>query len=243
MIPHLEFNALWVYMAGSPLLWLTATLLAYRIAVFAYEKSGRSGLANPVAISVALLVLVLWITNTPYNVYFNGAQFVHFLLGPVTVALAIPLYHQLEKLKRNWLALLVGSLIGSLIGIASSMVIAWALGASPLTVLSMGAKSVTMPIAMGVTEKIGGLPTLTAVMVMLTGLFGAAVAQYIFKWFKIEDDATQGFALGATAHGVGTARAFQISPEMGAFSGLAMGVCGILTAILLPLALKIFGVI
>ncbi len=241
MIPHLD--TLWVYMAGSPLLWLTATLLAYRIALFIYECSGRSGLANPVAISVALLVLVLLITDTPYAVYFNGAQFVHFLLGPVTVALAIPLYHQLAKLRRNWFALLAGALAGGVAGIASSMSIAWALGASPLTMLSLAPKSVTMPIAMGVTEKIGGLPTLTAVMVMLTGVFGAGVAHYVFKAFKIEDEATCGFALGATAHGVGTARAFQVSAEMGAFSGLAMGVCGILTALLLPLALKLFGVI
>lgn len=243
MMPHLELNTLWVYMAGSPLLWLTATLLAYRIALFIYDKSGHSPLANPVAISVALLVCVLLISNTPYSVYFNGAQFVHFLLGPVTVALAIPLYHQLEKLKRNWFALLAGSLIGGAAGISVAMGLAWLLGASPLTILSMAPKSVTIPIAMGVTEKIGGLPTLTAVMVMLTGLFGAGVAHYVFKFLKIEDDATCGFALGATAHGVGTARAFQISHEMGAFSGLAMGLCGILTAVLLPLALKLFGVI
>ena len=241
MMPHLD--TLWVYMARSPLLWLTATLLAYRISLFIYERSGRSGLANPVAISVTLLVLLLLITDTPYAVYFDGAQFVHFLLGPVTVALAIPLYYQLAKLRRNWFALLAGALLGGVASIASSISIAWMLGASPLTLLSLAPKSVTMPIALGVTEKIGGLPTLTAVMVMLTGVFGAGVAHYVFKVLRVEDDVTSGFALGATAHGVGTARAFQLSPEMGAFSGLAMGLCGILTALLLPLALKLFGVI
>jgi predicted murein hydrolase (TIGR00659 family) len=241
MMPHL--NTVWVYLAGSPLLWLTATLMAYKIATMVYEKSGRSPLANPVAISVVLLVSVLYATGTPYKTYFDGAQFVHFLLGPVTVALAIPLYQQLDKLKRNWLALLAGSLIGGVAAIITAMGTAWLLGASPLTTLSMAPKSVTIPIAMGVTEKIGGLPSLTVVMVMLTGVFGAGIAQYIFRAMKIKDEATCGFALGATAHGVGTARAFQVSEEMGAFSGLAMGMSGILTAVLLPLALTLLGVI
>lgn len=239
----MHLDTVWVYLAGSPLLWLTATLLAYKIATLVYEKSGRSPLANPVAISVIILVGVLYATGTPYKTYFDGAQFVHFLLGPVTVALAIPLYQQFDKLKRNWLALLAGSLIGGIAAIASAMGVAWLLGASPLTILSMAPKSVTIPIAMGVTEKIGGLPTLTVVMVMLTGVFGAGIAQYVFRAMKIKDDVTCGFALGATAHGVGTARAFQVSEEMGAFSGLAMGLSGILTAVLLPLALKLLGVI
>lgn len=241
MMPHL--NTVWVYLAGSPLLWLTATLVAYKIAIWIYERSGRSPLANPVAISVALLIAVLYATDTPYKTYFDGAQFVHFLLGPVTVALAIPLYQQLDKLRRHWFALLAGALAGGAAAIVSAMGVAWLLGASPLTVLSMAPKSVTIPIAMGITEKIGGLPTLTVVMVMLTGVFGAGVAQYVFRLIRIDDDITCGFALGATAHGVGTARAFQVSEEMGAFSGLAMGISGILTAFLLPLALKLLGVI
>lgn len=239
MMPHL--NTVWVYLAGSPLLWLTATLLAYRIATAIYEKTGHSPLANPVAISVAILVLVLYVSDTPYKTYFDGAQFVHFLLGPVTVAMAIPLYQQIDQLKRNWFAFLAGSLIGGAMAIACAMGVAWLLGASPSTILSIAPKSVTIPIAMGVSEKIGGLPTLTAVLVMLTGIFGAGIAQYIFKAMKITDDTTRGFALGATAHGVGTARAFQVSEEMGAFSGLAMGVSGILTALLLPLVLKLLG--
>ena len=241
MMPHL--NTVWVYLAGSPLLWLTATLVAYKIAMWMYERSGRSPLANPVAISVALLIAVLYATDTQYKTYFDGAQFVHFLLGPVTVALAIPLYQQLDKLRRHWFALLAGALAGGTAAIVSAMGVAWLLGASPLTVLSMAPKSVTIPIAMGITEKIGGLPTLTVVMVMLTGVFGAGIAQYVFRLLRIDDDITCGFALGATAHGVGTARAFQVSEEMGAFSGLAMGISGILTAFLLPLALKLLGVI
>lgn len=234
-------SQIWVYLTASPLLWLTATLLAYQAAYAVYARSRFNPLVNPVAIAVALLVLILSLTDTPYQRYFEGAQFVHFLLGPATVALAIPLYQQFEKLKRNWLALMTGALLGGASAVATAMGVAWALGASKATVLSMAPKSVTMPIAMGIAEKIGGLPSLTAVMVMLTGILGAATARFIFNWMKVEDHDVRGFALGVTSHGIGTARAFQVSGEMGAFSGLAMGLSGVLTALLLPLVLKLFG--
>lgn len=236
-------NHVWVYLAASPLLWLTATLLAYQLAYAVYARSRFNPLVNPVAIAVALLVLVLSATGTQYRAYFEGAQFVHFLLGPATVALAIPLYLQLEKLKRNWFALLASATIGGACAIAVAMGVAWALGASPATVLSIAPKAVTTPIAMGVAEKIGGLPSLTAVLVILTGILGASTARWIFNRLKIDDHSIRGFALGVSSHGIGTARAFQVSEEMGAFSGLGMGISGVLTALLLPLALKLFGVI
>ena len=231
----------WVYLSASPLLWLTATLLAYQAAYALYARSRFNPLVNPVAIAVALLVAILVGTRTGYTTYFEGAQFVHFLLGPATVALAIPLYQQLPKLRRNWFALLAAALVGGAAAIASAMGIAWALGASPATVLSLAPKAVTMPIAMGVAEKIGGLPSLTAVLVMLTGILGAVSARWIFNLMKIEDHSVRGFALGVTSHGIGTARAFQVSEEMGAFSGLAMGLSGVLTALLLPFVLKLLG--
>lgn len=232
---------IWVYLAASPLLGLTATLLAYQFAYAVYERAKFNPLANPVAIAVALLVIILAATGTPYQTYFDGAKFVHFLLGPATVALAIPLYLQMAKLKRDWFALLAGVLLGSAAAIAVAMGVAWALGASPATILSIAPKSVTMSIAMGIAEKIGGLPSLTAVLVMLTGILGATIAHWILDRMHVTDDSTCGFALGVTAHGIGTARAFQVSEEMGAFSGLAMGVSGLLTALLLPLALKLLG--
>jgi predicted murein hydrolase (TIGR00659 family) len=236
-------NQIWVYLSASPLLWLTATLLAYQIAYAIYVRCGFNPLANPVAIAVALLVLVLAATNTPYKTYFEGAQFVHFLLGPATVALAIPLYQQFAKLKRNWFALLSAALLGGAAAAASAMGVAWALGASRATVLSLAPKAVTTPIAMGVSEKIGGLPSLTAVLVMATGILGATTARFVFNRMKIEDHGIRGFSLGVTSHGIGTARAFQVSAEMGAFSGLAMGLSGVLTALLLPFALKLSGVL
>jgi predicted murein hydrolase (TIGR00659 family) len=236
-------NKVWVYLSASPLLWLTATLLAYQFAYALYARSKFNPLVNPVAIAVALLVAILVGTRTEYPTYFEGAQFVHFLLGPATVALAIPLFLQLEKLRRNWFALIASALVGGAAAIATAMGVAWALGASPATILSLAPKAVTMPIAMGVSEKIGGLPSLTAVLVMLTGILGASTARWIFNLMKIDDHGVRGFALGVTSHGIGTARAFQVSEEMGAFSGLAMGLSGVLTALLLPLVLKLLGAV
>lgn len=238
-----DFTSIWVYLSTSPLMWLTATLLAYQVALAVHMRAKANPLLNPVVMAIAILVILLAITKTPYKTYFDGAQFVHFLLGPATVALAIPLYQQLAKLKRHWLAFLVGTLAGSTSAVATAMGIAWLLGASPAVVLSLAPKSVTTPIAMGIAEKIGGLPSLTAVMVLFTGIIGASLAQVIMRLIKVRDDSVVGFAMGVTAHGLGTARAFQVSAEMGAFAGLAMGVTGALTAVLLPLALKLFGVI
>lgn len=240
MTPRL--NEIWVYLSASPLLGLTATLLAYQFAFAVHVRTKFNPLANPVAIAVAVLVVILSATGTPYRTYFDGAQFVHFLLGPATVALAIPLYQQLDKLKRNWFAFLSGALIGSSAAIAVAIGVAWALGASKATMLSMAPKSVTTPIAMGISEKIGGLPSLTAVLVIATGVLGATIARGVLNVMKIDDHSVRGFALGVTAHGIGTARAFQVSEEMGAFSGLAMGVSGVMTALLLPLALRLVGV-
>lgn len=238
-----KLNAIWVYLAASPLLGLTATLLAYQFAYAVHVRAKFNPLANPVAIAVAVLVVILAATDTPYETYFDGAQFVHFLLGPATVALAIPLYQQLPKLRRHWAAFIASAVVGGGAAAATAMVLAWALGASKATVLSIAPKSVTTPIAMGISEKIGGLPSLTAVLVIATGILGATLARGVLNLMRIDDHAVRGFALGVTAHGIGTARAFQVSEEMGAFSGLAMGLSGVVVALLLPLALKLLAVI
>ncbi len=236
-----KLSEIWVYLAATPLLGLTLTLLAYQLAFAIYKRSGGNPLANPVAISVALVVTMLTLTGTPYRTYFEGAQFVHFLLGPATVALAIPLFTQLARLKRMLLPLLGALLVGSLTASASAVAIGWALGASNESIRSLAPKSVTTPIAMGVAEKIGGLPSLTAVLVVSTGILGAIAARYLLNALRIEDHAIRGFAVGVSAHGIGTARAFQVSEEAGAFAALAMCLNGIATALLLPLLFKAFG--
>ncbi|MGD9952260.1 MAG: LrgB family protein [Burkholderiales bacterium] len=232
---------IWVYLSASPLLWLTATLIAYQGAFWLYRKAGMNPLANPVAIAVAALVALLWFTGTPYDVYFEGAQFVHFLLGTATVALAVPLYANLETLKRNLLPLGGALLAGSVTAAASAVGIGWLLGASRETLLSLAPKSATAPIAMGVAEKLGGLPSLTAVLVVTTGILGAVLARGTLNLMRIEDHAVRGFAVGLAAHGIGTARAFQVSEKMGALAGLAMGLNGLLTAFLFPLLLRLWG--
>jgi predicted murein hydrolase (TIGR00659 family) len=234
---------IWVYLSASPLLWLTVTLIVYQLAQWLYTRCNQHALLNPVAVSIALLVAVLAITGTPYATFFDGAQFVHFLLGPATVALAIPLHAQLGKLKTLWLPVLAGIVIALLVGSLSALGIAALLDATPATQLSLAPKSVTAAVGMGIAEKIGGLPSLTAVLVIATGILGAVAGKPLFDLLGIKSDAIRGIAMGATSHGIGTARAFQISEEMGAFSGLAMGLSAGLTALLLPYLLRALGLI
>ncbi|MDP2419292.1 MAG: LrgB family protein [Hydrogenophaga sp.] len=225
----------WVYLATTPLLGLTVTLLVYQGAFMLYQRSGFHPLANPVAMAVVALGTLLWATGTPYATYFEGAQFVHFLLGPATVALAVPLFEQLARLKRLWLPMLGALVVGTLAATVTAMGLGWALGASKATLASLAPKSVTTPVAMGIAEKIGGLPSLTAVLVVCTGIVGAASARFLFDALRITDPTVRGFALGTAAHGIGTARAFQVSQEMGAFAGLAMGLSALFSALALPL--------
>ena len=232
---------IWVYLSTTPLLGLTVTLVVYQGAYWIYQRANFHPLLNPVALSVATLVLLLTLTGTPYQTYFDGAQFVHFLLGPATVALAIPLYAQLGKLKSLLVPLLAALLAGSLTAIVSAVGIAWLLGASRSTLISLAPKSVTTPIAMGITEKMGGLPSLTAVLVVSTGVIGAVAAKYVLDFLRVREHSVRGFAVGVAAHGIGTARAFQVSEEAGAFSGLAMGLNGLATALLFPLLIWLFG--
>ena len=229
-----EFSHFWVYLSASPLLGLTMTLCAYLAAQRIFILCKASPLANPVAITVALLVAVLWFTGMSYERYFAGAQFVHFLLGPATVALAVPLVRQLPRLRRAALPLGAALLAGSVTAIVSAVVVALLLGATPELAYTLGPKSATSPIAMAVSERLGGIPALTAALVIGTGIFGAVFGRYVFDLLRIRSDAARGFALGLASHGIGTARAFQVSPEMGAFAGLAMGLNGALTALLAP---------
>lgn len=231
------FSEIWVYLSASPLLGLTVTLLAYQFGYAIFRRSGHRAWANPVLLSIVLIATFLFATDIPYPRYFEGAQFVHFLLGPATVALAVPLYAYWRRLKRMAVPLLVALVAGSATAAGSAMLIAYLLGATPETVFSLAPKSVTTPIAMGIAEQIGGLPSLTAVLVILTGILGAMGFPTLFRLLRMRDHAAQGFAVGLAAHGLGTARAFMVSEEMGAFSALAMGLNGLLTAVALPLLL------
>ncbi len=239
-----QLNDIWVYLSATPLLGLTATLLAYQLAYQVYARTAFNPLANPVAIAIVLLAVLLSLTGTPYATYFEGAQFVHFLLGPATVALAIPLLEQWPRLKGLGLPLGAGLLAGTAAATATALALAWLLGASPATLASLAPKSVTTPVAMGISEKLGGLPSLTAVLVVSTGILGAASAKFLFDAMgrvdaRFNDHRVRGYALGTNAHGIGTARGFQVSEEMGAFAGLAMGMNALLSAFTMPWGLRL----
>jgi predicted murein hydrolase (TIGR00659 family) len=230
-----RLQEIWVYLAATPLLGLTMTLLAYQLGYALYTRSRFNPLVNPVVIAVIVLVSALVYTHTPYATYFEGAQYVHFLLGPATVALAIPLFEQRHTIRTLWLPLLLGLLTGVLTAIVSAVGILWLLGGSSVSLLSIAPKSVTTAVAMGVSERIGGLASLTAVLVTLTGMVGAMFAKPVLNALKINDERIRGLALGVAAHGQGTARAFLVSERMGAYAGLAMGLAAILTALAVPL--------
>jgi predicted murein hydrolase (TIGR00659 family) len=225
---------IWVYLAGTPLLGLTLTLIAYQVGYQVYVRAGFRPWLNPVLLAVIVIVAVLAVTDTPYRTYFDGAQFVHFLLGPAVVALAVPLAREWSTVRRLALPIAGALAAGSLAAAASAVGVAWALGASPATLLSMVPKSVTAPIAMGIAEKIGGQPALAAVFAVTTGIVGASLGKYVLDALRIADWRVRGFALGVAAHGIGTARAFQVNREAGAFAGLAFGLHGALAAVVFP---------
>ncbi len=227
-------SGLWLHLSTSPLLWLSITLVVYLVAQRLYLVSGSTPLLNPVAVSVLFLIALLRLSNTEYQLYFSGAGFIHFLLGPATVALAVPLYKNLSKLRTVWISASVALVAGTCVAAFSAVGVAWAAGGSVETLLSLAPKSVTAPVAMGISEKIGGLPSLTAALVVSTGIIGAVLGTTLFRLMRISDDSIKGIAMGVTSHGIGTARAFQVSAEMGAFSGLAMALSALVTAILLP---------
>lgn len=234
------FRDIWVYLATSPLLHLTLTLIAYQAGYWVYARANLNPLLNPVLLAVIMLVAVLLATGTGYQTYFDGAQFVHFLLGPATVALAIPLYRQFDTVKASAPALLASIGLGSMTAAVSAVVLVRLLGGSETAMISIAPKSVTAPIAMGISEQLGGLPSLTAVLVVMTGILGAVLGPPLLNLLRIRDWRARGLAIGTASHGIGTARALQVNEVAGAFSGLAMGLNAIATAFLLPIVWNLF---
>ena len=232
---------IWSYLSEGPLLWLTATLVAYLIGNACFHASHRKSWANPVLVAIILLALLLWGTGTDYGTYFEGAQFVHFMLGPATVALGLPLYDNLPRVRRAVWPMLAGLVVGSSVAVFSALAIAKAFGIQGSVLASLAPKSTTAPVAIGIAERIGGQPTLTAALVLMTGIFGAVIVTPLLNALRISDWRARGLSVGVAAHGIGTARAFQVNETAGAFSGIGMGLNAVLTAIIAPLALRLFG--
>lgn len=235
-----DFAEIWVYLSSQPLLWLTATLAAYVLGDACFRAANRAPIVNPVLIAVALLAGVLYLTSTSYGAYFEGAQFVHFLLGPATVALALPLWENLTRVRRAALPIIAALIAGSGTAVISALALAKAIGVNGVPLISLAAKSSTAPVAIGISEAMGGSPTLTAVVVILTGISGAVMATPLLNLLRVSDWRARGFAVGVAAHGIGTARAFQVNPKAGAFAGLGMGLNAVFTALLAPLVLGYF---
>ena len=183
---------------------------------------------------------MLLASGTSYRTYFDGAQFIHFLLGPATVALGIPLYRNRALVLRNIVPMAAALLAGALVSIASAVGIAAALGAPRDVLASLAPKSVTTPVAMAVSERLGGQPSLTAALVILTGILGAVMVTPLMNAMRMTDYAARGFAAGLAAHGIGTARAFTVDGVAGTFAGIALGLNALVTAVLAPVVLGLF---
>ena len=233
-----DFVQLWVYLSTAPLFGLTATLVVYVAAAALYDRVERAPWANPVLWSVIALGAMLLATGTPYPTYFAGAQFVHVLLGPAVVALAWPLWQRRAELRRRSVALVVAATVGGLFAGGSAVLLGALFGLPGEVVRSLASKSVTAPVAMGIAERIGGVPALAAVFAVLTGLVGALSARYLFEGLGVASWAVRGFALGTASHGIGAARALQVHDDAGAYAGIALGLQVLLASLMIPLLFR-----
>ena len=222
----------------TPAFSVAFTLTVFFLAQKLYNKF-KFFMFNPVLISISVIIIFLKTSHIEYKTYFEGSKLISSLLGPSVVALGIPLYLQLEEIKKRGKALIISIMIGSVTGILSAALSAKYLGASEKIIASLAPKSVTTPIAMGISETIGGIPALTAALVITTGIIGAVFGPSILKLLKITSPTAFGLAMGSASHGIGTARAVEEGELQGAVSGLAICLNGIATAVLTPLIMKL----
>ena len=231
---NLDFPAAWQALIHHPLFGLGVTLGVYQLAVVAYERT-RWIFLQPVLLSMVLLVCLLLATDLEYAEYSASVSPLILLLGPSTVALAVPLYLNLRRIRQLLVPILVTLLVAGVFATVFGVLLGWLLGADRLVLMTLAPKSVTSPIAMLVADEIGGVAALAAVFVMITGVLGAMFGPALLDLCRVRHPAARGMAMGMTAHAVGTSRALQESEECGAFSALAMSLMGVATAVLLPL--------
>ncbi|EXF44558.1 LrgB family protein [Pseudomonas sp. BAY1663] len=232
----LDLRAFWLTLVEHPLFSVALTLIAFQLALVLYRRSGWLVL-QPVMVGMLLVVATLTLVGMDYARYREGAALIAMLLGPATVALAVPLYRHLRRIQQLFWPILVTLLVGGVLCVALTLLIAWALGAQLPVLMSLAPKSATMPIAMLVAEQLGGMASLAAVFVMLTGVIGTALGPLLLRWAGVEHPAARGLSYGINAHAIGTARALEEGDECGAFAALGMSLLGILIALLLPFAL------
>ncbi len=231
----IDWHGAWQAIAHHPLFGVGLTLAAYQLSISLYEKT-RLMFLQPVLVSMALVISVLVPLGIGYEEYRQSTTLLTLLLGPATVALAVPLFLNLKRIRQLFWPTLITLSIGGLVATVMGVGLAWAFGAEHMMLMTMAPKSVTSPIAMLVAEQIGGVAALAAVFVLITGVIGATLGPELLRRVGVRHPAAQGMALGITAHAVGTARALQEGEECGAFAALAMSLMGVVTAVLLPLA-------
>lgn len=225
------------YLSTTNLLWLIITIGVFQFGMILYTKFSKPLLLQPIFLTYIVVLVLLLISNTNYEHYSKSVELIDFLLGPATVALAIPLYHNLGLIKKLFVPVFMTLILGSAISIILGCGLLLVFGASQEVILSMTTKSITAAIAIITSEQIGAIPSLAVSFVILTGITGAVFGTLIFKIFKIKYDESKGFALGVVSHGIGTSRAIEISEKAGAFSALAMGLGGIFVSIALPIVI------
>lgn len=236
----LDWQGAWQALIGHPLFACGITLGAYQLALAAYEKT-RWVFLNPVLMTALLVIGVLLACGIDFATYREGAQILSLLLGPATVALAVPLFVNLRRIRELLWPVLLTLLLGGVFATVAGVGLAWLFGLDRTMLMSMAPKSITTPMAMLVAEEIGGLPALAAVLVLLTGIIGAVFGPSLLRLCRVRHPAAQGMAMGLTAHAIGTARALQEGDECGAFAALGMSLMGVSTAVLLPLAVALIA--
>jgi predicted murein hydrolase (TIGR00659 family) len=237
----LHLHEAWTAVSASPVFGVTLTLAAYQLARRLWLRAGNHPAVNPVLIAIVLVALVLWVTDVDYDTYMTGGSVIALLLGPATVALAWPLHLEMALVRRAVLPILVGVTTGSGVAVVVAMSTTRVLGGSAELATSMAPKSATTPVAIALSETVGGIPSLTAVLTILTGILGAVIGPRVLSWMRVRDKTVRGLAVGVSSHGIGTAQMIQESRTEGAFSGLAMALGALATSVWVPVLVPLLS--
>lgn len=218
------------------------SLVAFEIGLFIYKKT-KFPLFNPLLIATIIVIGFLKISNIDFDTYNQGGQFINIFLGPATIVLAVPLYKNLNLLKKNFLPIISGIFVGSLVSVLSVISISFFLGLDNTLTVSLLSKSVTTPIGIEITNTLGGVTSITVLAIILSGIIGAIVGPTVFKILRINSPIARGISLGTASHAVGTSKALEIGEQEGAMSSLSIGVAGIITVFLAPLCYSLLSVL